>query len=157
MCAKLCLMLYNPMDCSMSGFPVHHYLIKSAQTHVHWVSDVIQPSHLLSPSSPALNLSQHLDIFEWLSSLHQVAKALELQFQHQSFQWIFRIDFLWDWLGWNPCCPRDSQKSSQYQNLKASVLWLSACFMVQLSHLYMTTVNNIALIIRTFVGNVPAL
>ena len=87
--------LCNPMDCSMPGFPVHHQLPKLAQTHVHQVSDAIQPSHLLSsPSPPAFNLSQHHDLFQWVSSSHQVDKVLEPQFQHQSFQWIFRTDFL---------------------------------------------------------------
>ena len=66
-----------------------------AQTHVHWVSDAIQPSHPLSPPfPPALKLSQHQDLFQWVCSLYQVVKVLELQFQHQSFQWILRDDFL---------------------------------------------------------------
>ena len=66
-----------------------------AQIHVHWVSDAIQPSHpVLSPSLPAFNLSQHQGLFKWVSSSHQVAKVLELQLQHQSFQSIFRVDFL---------------------------------------------------------------
>ena len=92
---KSCLMLCDPMDCSTLGFPVLHYLLKFAQIHVHWVSDAIQPSHpLLSPSPPAFNLSQHQGLFQWVSSLHQVAKVLEFQLQHQSFQWIFRTDFL---------------------------------------------------------------
>ena len=81
-----------------------------AQTHVHWVGDAVQPSHpLLSPSPPAFNLSQHQGLFQWVSSLHQVAKVLELQLQHQSFQWIFRIDFPWDGLDRSPCSPRDSR------------------------------------------------
>ena len=86
---------YNPMDCSTPGFPVLHHLLKFAQTHVHWVNDAIQSSHLLSPASPpALNLSQHQGLFQWISSSHKVAKVLEFQLQHQSFQWIFRVDFL---------------------------------------------------------------
>ena len=90
--AQSCLTLSDPMDWSTPGFPVHHQLQKLAQTHV---SDVIKPSLPLSfPSPPALNLSQHQGLFKWVSSLHQVAKALELQLQHQSFQWIFWIDFL---------------------------------------------------------------
>ena len=123
------------------------------------IESVVPPNHLIlsPPSPPALNLSQHQDIFEWVNSLHQVAKALELHLQRQSFQWIFRVDFLWDWLCWNPCCPRDSQESTQYQNLKTSVLWLSACFMIQLSHLYMTTGKTIDLTIRTFVSKVMSL
>ena len=80
-----------------------------AQAHVHWVSDAIQPSHSLSPSSSALNLSQHQGLFQWVSSSHQMAKVLELQLQHQSFQWIFRTNFLSDWLVWSPCSPRDAQ------------------------------------------------
>ena len=77
------------------SFPVLHYLLEFAQTHVHWVSDAIQACHpLLPPSPPALNLSQHHGLFQCVSSSHQVAKVLELQLQHQSFQWIFRVDFL---------------------------------------------------------------
>ena len=79
----------------MPGFPVHHQLPELAQIHVHQVGDAIQPSHpLSSPSPPAFNLSQHQGLFQWVSSSHQVAKMLELQLQHQSFQWIFRVDFL---------------------------------------------------------------
>ena len=69
--------LCNSMDCSMPGFPVLHYLPEFAQTHVHWVSDAIQPSHpLLSPSSSALNLSQHQGLFQWVGSFYQVVKVL---------------------------------------------------------------------------------
>ena len=90
-----CLTLCDPMDCSMPDFPVHHQLPELTQTHVHRVGDAIQPSHpLSSPSPPTLNLSQHQGLFQWVSSSHQVAKVLEFQLQHQSFQWIFRIDFL---------------------------------------------------------------
>ena len=68
------------MDCSMPGFPVHHQLLKLAQAHVHQVGEAIQPSHtLLSPSPPAFNLFQHQDLFQWVSSSHQVTKVLELQ------------------------------------------------------------------------------
>ena len=83
------------MDCSTPGLPVHHHLLEFTQTHVHGVSDAIQPSHpLLSPSPLAFNLSQQQGLFPRVSSLHQVAKVLEFQLQHQSFQWIFRTDFL---------------------------------------------------------------
>ena len=79
----------------MPGFPIHHQLPELAQTHVHRVGDAIQPSHPLSaPSPPAFNLSQHPGLFKGVSSSHQVAKGLEFQLQHQSFQCIFRIDFL---------------------------------------------------------------
>ena len=77
----------NPMDCSTPGLPVYDQLPESAQTHVHWVGDAIQPSHpLSSPSPSALNLSQHQGLFQWLSSSHHMAKVLEFQLQHQSIQ-----------------------------------------------------------------------
>ena len=116
--AQSCLTLCNPMYCSMPGSPVHHQLLELAQTHIHRGDDAIQPSHpLLSPSPPALNFSQHQGLFQRVSSLHQVAKALE--FQHQSFQWIFRTAFLWGWLVWFPWCPRDSQESSPTPQFKS--------------------------------------
>ena len=87
--------LCDPVNRSTPGLPVHYQLPESTQTHVHWVGDAIQPSHpLSSPSPPALNLSQHQGLFKWVSSLHQVAKVLELQLQHQSFQWTPRTDLL---------------------------------------------------------------
>ena len=93
--AQLYLTLCNPIDCSTPGLHFHHQLLEFTQIHVHWVSDAIQPSHPLSPpSTPALSLSQHQGLFQWVSSSHQVAKLLEIQLQHQSFQWIFRTDFL---------------------------------------------------------------
>ena len=85
--AQSCPNLCNSMKCSTPGLPVHHQLPESTQTHVHRVSDAIQPSHPLSSlSPPALNLSQHQGLFKWVSSLHQVAKVLEFQLQLQSFQ-----------------------------------------------------------------------
>ena len=92
--AQLYPALWNPMDCSMSGFPVLHHLSELAQTHIHWVDNAIQPSRPLSSPSPAFNLSQSQGHFQWVSSSHQEARVLELQLQHQSLQWIFRIDFL---------------------------------------------------------------
>ena len=90
-----CQTIWHPMYCSTPVFPVHHQLRELAQTLVHWVSDAIQPSHpLSSPSLPGFNLSQHQCLFQWVSSLHQLAKVLEFQLQHQSFQSIFRTDFL---------------------------------------------------------------
>jgi len=87
--------LWDPMDCSTSGYSVLHHLLELAQTHAHRVGDAIQPSNPLpAPSPPALNLSQHHGLFQWVSSLHQVAKVLELQLQYQCLQWIFRADFL---------------------------------------------------------------
>ena len=93
--AQSCPTLCDPMDHSTPGLPVHHQLPESTQTHVHWVGDAIQPSYpLSSPSPPTFNLSQHHGLFQWVSSSHQVAKVLEFQLQHQSFQWISRTDFL---------------------------------------------------------------
>ena len=92
-----------------------------AQTHVHCVGDVIEPSHSLSPPSPpAFNLSQHQGLFN-----ESVAKVLEFQLQHQSFQWIFRTDFPLGWTGLIFCCPRDSQESSptpQFKSINSLVL-----------------------------------
>ena len=93
--AQSCPGLCNPMDCSMLDFPVHHQVLEAAQTHIHQVVDAIQPSHpLSSPSTPVFNPSQHQGLFQRVSSLHQVAKVLEFQLQHQSSQWTFRTDFL---------------------------------------------------------------
>ena len=92
------LTLCNTMDCSTPGFPVLHNLLQFAQTHVHWMGDAIQASHPVSFPSPVFNLCQHLGLFQWGSSSHQVAKVSEFQLQHQSFQWIFRVYFLYDWL-----------------------------------------------------------
>ena len=93
--AQSCTTLCDSMNHSAPGFPVHHQILELAQTHVHWVGDAIQPSHPLSPPSPpTLNLSQHQGLFQWVGSSHQVAKVLQLQLQHQSFQCIFKVDFL---------------------------------------------------------------
>ena len=108
------------MDCKMPGFPVFHYLPEFAQTQVHWVNDTIQSSYPLSPSSsPALHLSQPQNLFQWISSSYQVAKVLELQLKHQTFQWIFRVDFLQDWLVWSPSSPKDARESSPAPQLKS--------------------------------------
>ena len=93
--AQSCLTLCDPMDYSMPGLPVHHQLPEFIQTHVHWVGDAIQPSHPLSSPSPlTFNLSQHQGVFKWVNSLHQVAKVLKFQLQHQSFQWTFKTYLL---------------------------------------------------------------
>ena len=92
--AQSCPTLCDSKNRNTPGFPVHHRLLEFTQTHVHWVSDAIQPSHpLSSPSLPSLNLSQHQGFFKCVSSSHQVAKVLEFQLQHQSFQWTPRTDF----------------------------------------------------------------
>ena len=121
-----CLTLCDRIYCSMPGLPVHHQLQEFTQTHVHHVGDAFQLSHpMLSPSPPTLTLLQHQGLFQWVSSSHQVAKVLGLRLQHQSFQWILRIDFLQDWLVGFPCSPRDSQESSstpQFKSISSLVL-----------------------------------
>ena len=134
------------MGCSTPGFPVLHHLLEFVQTDVHWVGDAIQPSHpLLPPSPPAFNFSQHQDLFQWVSSSHQVASVLEHQLQHQYFQWIFRlISFRIDWFD---LAVQGTLKSLlQHQNSRASILQHSAFFMVQFSHLYTTTGDTITVI-----------
>ena len=127
--AQSCPTLCDPMDCSMPGFPIHHQLPEPTKTHVHGVSDTIQPSHpLSSPSPPAFNLSQHQGLFQWVSSSHRVAKVLEFQLQDQSFQWIFRTDFLQDWLVESPYSPRDIQESSSTPQFK-SINYLALSFL----------------------------
>ena len=117
---KSCLTVYDPMICSMPGyllaysylpeFAVLCYLPEFAQIHVHWVNDDIYMSHTLLPPSPfAFKLFRYQSLYQWVGSLYQVAKILELH--QQSFQWIFRVDFISDWLIWSPCSPRDSQES----------------------------------------------
>ena len=123
--AQSCLTLFNPMNHSTPGLPVHHQLLEFTQTHVNWVGDAIQPSHpLSSPSSPAFNLSQHQGLFQWVSSSHQVANVLEFQLQHQSFQWTPRTNLSNGLVG-SPCSPRDSQESSptpQFKSINSSAL-----------------------------------
>ena len=136
-------------------------------------SQSFQPSlPLSSPFPPAFNLSQHQGLFKWVNSLYQVAKVLEFQLQHQSFQWIFRTDLQSDtteWLNWTELnsfrmgwldllAVQGTLKSIlQHCSSKASILRYSAFFIVQLSHPYMTTGKTIALTRRTFVGKVICL
>ena len=146
------------MNCSMPGLPVHHQLPESTQTHVHWVSDAIQPSHSLSSLfPPAFNFSQHPGLFKWVSSPHQVAKILEFQLQHQSIQWTpGLISFRMDWLDLL-AVQRTLKSLLQHHSSKASILRLSAFFTVQLLHPYMTTGKTRALTRRTLVGKVMSL
>ena len=114
------------MNRSTPGLPVHHQLTEFTQTHVHRVSDAIQPSHpLSSPSPPAHNPSQHQSLFQRVKSSHEVAKVLEFQLQHHSFQRNCRVDLLQNVLVGSPCSPRDSQESSptpQFKSINSSVL-----------------------------------
>ena len=137
--AQSCFTLCDPMDCCTPGFPVHHQLLESIQTHFHWVGDAIQLSHpLLSPSPAAFNLSQHQGLFKWVSSLHQVAKVLEFQLSKSpSNEYSRLISFRMDWL--DLLAVQVTLKSLlQQQSSKASILQLSAFIMVQLSHPHMT-------------------
>ena len=118
--------LCNPMNRSTPDLPVNHQLPEFTQTHTHRVGDAIQPSHpLSSPSPPAPNPSQHQGLFQWVISSHEVAKILEFQIQHQSFQWTPRTDVFQDGLVGSPCSPRDSPESSptpQFKSINSSVL-----------------------------------
>ena len=136
--------LYDPMDCSMPGFPVHHQLLQLAQTNVHRVGDTIQPSHpLSSPSLPALNLSQHQGDE---SILHiRWPKYWSFSFNiSPSSEHLVLVSFRMDWL--DLLAVQGTLKSLlQHQSSKASTLQHSAFFMAQLSHPYMTTGKTIAL------------
>ena len=150
--AQSWLTLCDPMNRSTPGLPVHHQLPEFTQTHVHRVSDAIQPSHpLLSPSPPAPNPSQHQGLFQWVSSSHEVSKVLKFQLQHHSLQGNPRADF-------DLLAVQGTLKSLLQHNIsKVSILRCSAFFTVQLSHPYMTTGKTIALTRRTFVGKVMSL
>ena len=145
------------MDCSMPGLPVHHQLLEFTHTHVHWVSNAIQPFHpLLSPCLPAFNLSQHQGLFQWVSSSHQMAKGLKLQLQHQSLNSVLRPEYsgLISFLGCTSWISVQSKGLSRV--FSSTTIWKflqhSVFFMVQLSHPYMTTGKTIALTRWTFVG-----
>ena len=93
--AQSCPTFCNPMNCSTTGFAVHHQLPEFTQTHYHWVGNAIPPSQSLSsPSPPAFSFSQHQGVFQWVGASHHMAKVLEFKHQHQSFQWIPRTDLL---------------------------------------------------------------
>ena len=117
--------LSDPTDCSTPGLPVYHQLPEFTQTHVHWVGDAIQPSHpLLSSYSSTFNLSQHQGLFQWISSLHQVAKVLELSFNiSTSKEYSGLISFRIDWL--NLLAVQGTLKSfptTQFKSINSFVL-----------------------------------
>ena len=154
-----CPTLFDPMDHSMPGLPVHHQLLELAQTHVHQVSDAIQPSHpLSSPSPPAFHLSQHQGLFEWVSvQCIKWPKYCSFSFSiSPSDEYSGLISCRIDWFDLLPV-QGTFKNLLQYHSAKASILWLSAFFMVQLSHLYMTTGKTITLTRWTFVGKVMSL
>ena len=152
--AQLCPTLCNPMDCSMPGLPVHHHLLEFTQTHVHWVGDSIQPPHpLLSPSPPALNLSQHQGLFQWVNSSHQVAKLLGVSASTSVLPMNIQDWSPLGWTGWISMLSKGlSTVFSNTTVQKHQFFSGLAFFMVQLSHAYMTTGKTIALLRRTFVG-----
>ena len=116
-----CPTLCNLMNRSTPGLLVHHQLKDFTQTHVHRVSDAIQPFHpLSSPSLPAPNPSQYHSLFQWVNSSHEVAKVLEFQLQHHSLQRNPRVDLLQNGLVGSPCSPRDSQEFSPTPQLKST-------------------------------------
>ena len=126
------------------------------QVHVHCLSDAIQPSHPLIPSSsPALKLSQHQGLFQWVGCSHQMTQIVELY--HESLQWVFRVDSLWDWLVWSHAVQGMLRRLLRYHSLKVSIFWCSTFFALQLSQPYVTTGKTIALIIQIFVGKVTSL
>ena len=151
--------LYDPMNCSTPGLPVHHQLPDFTQTHVHQVGDAIQPSHpLLSPSPPAPNPSQHQGLFSNESTLcMRWPKYWSFSFSiSPSNEPPGLISFKLDWLDLHAV--QGTLKSLlQYHSPKASILRHSAFFIVQLSHPCITTGKTIALTRRTFVGKVMSL
>ena len=150
--AQSYLNLCNPTDCSMPGFLVLHYLLELVQTHVHWVGDAIQPSHpQLYPSPPTFNLSQHQDLFKWVLRIRW-PKYWSFSFSiSPSNEYSGLISFRMDWL--DLLAVQGTLKSlPQHHSSKASILWHSAFFIVQLSHAYMTTGKTIAVTRQAFVG-----
>ena len=135
-----CLTLCDPMDCSKPGFLHHHQLQEPTQTHIHCISDAIQPSHpLSSPSLPTFSLSQHQGLFQWVSSSRQVAKVLEFQLHSisPSNEHSGLISFRMDWL--DLLAVQETLKSLlQHHSSKALILQHSAFFRVHISHIYMT-------------------
>ena len=155
-----CVWLFvTPMDCSTPNLPVFHYLLEFAQVHVHCISDAIQPSHPLMPSSPsALNLSQHQGLFSEPSDAH---RWLEFQIQttgasfsiSPSSEYSGFISLKIDWF--DIVAVQGTFRSLLWHpSSKASICWCSAFFIVQLSQPYVTTGKTIALTIWTFVGRV---
>ena len=136
--SQSCLTHWEPMNSSMPGLPVHHQFPEFTQTDVHRVSDAIQPSHpLSSPSPPAPNLSQHQSLFQWVNSVHQVAKVLEFQLQHHSLRRNPRANLLQNGLVESPCNPKDSQESSptpHFKSINSSAL--SFCYSPTLTSIH---------------------
>ena len=150
--SKLCPTLCNAMDCSMPGRPPCPSLsprVCSNSCPLSWWGDPTISSSV-APFSSCPQYFPAQDLFQWVCPSHQMAQVLQLCLQHQSFQWIFRVDFLRDWLVWPPCCSRDSQESFPVPQFE-SINFL-AFFMVQLSHPYMTTEKTITLTYRSWLA-----
>ena len=146
--------LCNPVDCSILCFPVLHYLLEFSHTHIHWLGDVIQPSHPLSPPSPpVLNHSQHKVFSNELTLQFRCPKYWSLSFIiSSSNEYSELISFRIDWL--DLVLQGTIKGLLQHYSSKALILWFSAFFMVQLSHTYMATGNTKGLTIWTFVSEV---
>ena len=155
--AQSCLTLWDPMNCSTPGLPVHHQLPEFTQTHVHWVSDAIQPSHpLSSPSPPAPSPFQHQGLFQWVNSIRR-PKYWSFSFSiSPSNEHSGLISLRMYWLDL-PAVQGTLKSLLQHHSSKASILRHSAFFTVQLSHPYTTTGKTIALTRQTFVGKVMSL
>ena len=156
--AQSCPTLRDPMNRSAPGLPVCHHLPEFTQTHVHWVRDAIQPSHpRSSPSSPAPNPSQHQSLFQWVNLRIRWPKYWSFSFSIIPSKEIpGLISFRMDWS--DLLVVQGTLKSLlQHHTSKASILWRSAFFTVQLLHPYMTTGKTIALTRRTLVGKVMSL
>ena len=143
--SKLCPTLCHPMDCSTPNFSVLHRFPEFVQTHVHWVNDAIQPSHpLASPSPPAFNVSQHkgfpMSQFFTSGSQSVWSSAASTAVLPMNIQGWFPLGLT----GLISFLAKGLKSLLQHHRLKVSVLWCSAFFMVQLSHLYMTTAKTIA-------------
>ena len=151
--------LCDSMDYSIPGLPVYHHLPEFTQTHVHWVGDAIQPSHPLSSSSPSgFNLFHHQGLFQWVGSSNQMGQSTGVSastsvLPMNTQDWSpFRVDWL------DLLAVQGTLKSLlQHHSSKASFLLRLAFFIVQLSHLYMTTGKTIALTIQTFLGKIMSL
>ena len=154
---QLCPTHCDPMNRSTPGLPVHHKLLEFTQTHAHWVSDAIQPSHPLSSPSPAPNPSQHQGLFQWVNSSHELANYWSFSFSiSPSNKHPGLISFRLDWLDLL-AVQRILKSLFKHHSSKASIFWCSAFFTVQLSHPYMITGKTIALTRWTFVGRVMSL
>ena len=148
------------MDRNSLGFPVLRCLSEFAQTHIHWVTDAIQPSHPLSPPSPfAFSLFQHQGLFQWVSGLFAsggqsigVSASAEVVLP-MNIQYWFPLGLT----SWSPCSQGTLKSLLQHHSSKASILCLSPFFMIQSSHLYVTTGKTIILTTRIFVGKVTSL